>query len=211
MFINDNLYSMKRVVCIFILLFFSVNVLSQLDSNHVIKINFLYGSKPKRKFKETEYKYMGGLHGGHVSIQVGDVDYGFEPTSRLHIFAHKKGIKSNFVENKLNGKLRYSETSKTVTFLILLTTKQYETLNQIHASYCRKSPYDYAFFGMLCASATREILAQIGIVKKRNRFVTIVANFYPKKLRKRLFKLASKNNYQVIKTNGRKERKWEKD
>jgi hypothetical protein len=200
-----------KLVSVFISLFFSINVLSQLDTAHIIKVNCLYGSKPKRKYRETEFKSFGGLHGGHISIQIGDSDYGFEPTTRVHVFANKRRIKSNFVVHNLNGKLRYSETNKTLTFLIPLTNEQYKALNQILNSYCKNSPYDYAFFGMRCASATQDILAQIGIVKKRKRFTNIVTTFYPKKLRKRLFKLAYKNNYQLIKTNGRKERKWEMD
>lgn len=200
-----------RLICVLIVLCLSINVLSQLDTTHIIKINCLYGSKPKRKYRETEFKSFGGLHGGHISIQIGDVDYGFEPTARVRLFARKQNIKSNFMTHKLEGKSRYSETSKTLTFLIPLTNEQYEALNQILNSYCKSSPYDYAFFGMRCASATQDILAQIRIVKKRKRFTTIVTTFYPKKLRKRLLKLTYKNNYQLIKTIGRKERKWERD
>lgn len=63
----------------------------QADTAAMIKVNFLYGSKPKRKFKETEVKSFGGLHGGHVSVQVGDTDYGFGPTVMpVHIFPKRR-------------------------------------------------------------------------------------------------------------------------
>lgn len=184
---------------------------SQADTSHIIKVHFLYGSKPRHKYRATEYKAFGGIHGGHVSIQVDDTDYGFEPAaSRAHIFPHKK-YKSAFVARPLNGSDRYSGESKTVTFILPISSKQYEGILQIHQNYCHIAPFDYAFFGMRCASATQQILGETGIVKKKKRFANIVTTFYPKKLRKRLFKLAAKNNYKVIKNEGRETRKWERD
>jgi len=192
-------------------LFLSAFIFSQADTTHYIKVNFLYGSKPKRKYKATEFKAFGGIHGGHVTIQVDDTDYGFEPSAKpVHIFARKKR-RSDFVDMPLNGKDRYSKDSKTAVFIIPVTNEQYQKLNKIHKSYCDTTPHDYAFFGMRCASTTRDILAQIGILKKKNRFLTITTTFYPKKLRKRMFRLASKNNYLVIKNEGKITRKWERD
>lgn len=184
---------------------------SQSDSAHFIKVHFLYGSKPKRKFKTTEYKAFGGKHGGHVTIELDDIDYGFEPAHGFHVFAHKQKFKADFVDNKLNGQPRYGSNNKTAIFIIPINTEQYNELNQIHKNYCNKTPYDYAFFGMRCASSVQNILGQIKIVKNRKRFYNILTTFYPKKLRKRLFRLARKHNYQVIKTNGSETRKWERD
>jgi hypothetical protein len=200
----------RKILTLTLLFSFSLSF-SQTDTSHIIKVAFLYGSKPKRKFKETEPKYFGGIHGGHVTIQVDDIDYGFEPaTTRVHIFPRKKK-KSDFVDVKLNGKSRYNVESKTVAFIIPISNQQYSELNKIHKCYCDTAPFDYAFFGMRCASTTREILGKIGILKKKKRFNTIVTTFYPKKLRRRMFRLAEKRNYQVIKTTGKKTRKWERD
>jgi hypothetical protein len=201
---------MKTILTIKFLLIFGI-AFSQADTSHIIKVSFLYGSKPKRQFKSTEPKYFGGLHGGHVSIQVDDVDYGFEPaTNRVHIFPKKKR-KSDFVDRPLKGQSRYNKDSKTVTFLIPVSEKQYSDLNKIHKCYSDTAPFDYAFFGMRCASTTQDILAQIGILKKKRRFNNIVTTFYPKKLRKRMFRLAKKKLYQVLKTEGKPTRKWERD
>lgn len=207
---NKYLIAMKLVLTIKFLLIFSL-AFSQVDSSRFIKVHFLYGSKPKRKYKDTEYKAFGGIHGGHVTIQVDDIDYGFVPTTnRVHIFARKE-YKSDFVDNQLNGQEPYSKENKTVTFIIPITQQQYLDIKRIHKTYCDTSPYDYAFFGMRCASTTQDILGQIAVVKKKKRVGNIVTTFYPKKLRKRLFKLAKKNNYQVIKNEGRLSRKWESD
>lgn len=201
---------MKIVLTICFLIIFSLTF-SQTDTSHIIKVHFLYGSKPKKKFKETEFKSFGGLHGGHVSIEVDGIDYNFEPTYSHHVFPHKRNIKADFVDNNLNGKSRYSETSKTVTFLIPLTQEQYLKIIQIHQNYCKTTPYDYAFFGMRCANSTQDILGQIGVLKRKKRFINVLTTFYPRKLRKRLFKLAKTKNYQTVATQGRQTRKWERD
>lgn len=183
----------------------------QADSMTSIRVHFLYGSKPKREFKETEVKYFGGLHGGHVSIQSGDMDYGFEPTvSRIHIFP-KRHKQSAFSTRELNGQRRYSADSKTVTFLIPVSPMQRNQLDSLHRAYCKTPPYDYAFFGMRCAAATQDILASAGIVQRKSRIVTILTSFYPKLLRKRLFKLAKAHGYRAICSEGKTTRTWEKD
>lgn len=184
---------------------------SQPDSVGVIKVHFLYGSKPKRKFKDTEVKSFGGLHGGHVSIQTGDTDYGFGPTfSPVHLFP-KRQRHAVFEARELQGQARYSAGNKTVVFVIPVSPEQMATLDSIHKSYCQNPPYDYAFFGMRCASATQDILAQAGIFKRKSRMATILTAFYPKRLRRRLFKLAERKGYQVIRYEGKTTRKWEKD
>jgi len=184
---------------------------SQNDSVHLIKVHFLYGSKPLKKYKQDEYKYFGGLHGGHVTIEVDNISYGFVPAGKFHVFAHKRSNHSVFTNNNTGGDERYPEGEKYTTFIIPINKEQYDKINQIHSNYCTSTPYDYAFFGMRCAAATQDILGQIGIVKKRNKFWNITTTFYPKKLRKRMFKLAKENNYQITFQEGRNTRKWEKD
>lgn len=193
------------------LLFCFTQGFAQADSSHYIKVNFLYGSKPHRAHKSTEQKSFGGLHGGHVTIQAGDLDYGFRRTNKnTHIFPNKKRA-SVFTVRELEGKSRYGEGRKTVTFIIPLSSEQYQSLGQIHQAYCDSTPYDYAFFGMRCAAATQEILGEIGVLNKKKRFFNIVTTFYPKRLRKRIFRLAEAKGFEVIKTEGRPTRKWERD
>lgn len=183
----------------------------QADSSAVIKVHFLYGSKPKRKFKDTEFKSFGGLHGGHVSIQTGDTDYGFGPTIMpVHLFP-KRRRQSAFEARELQGGPRYSAGNKTVTFVIPVSQKQLATLDSLHKAYCQTAPYDYAFFGMRCASATQDILARAGLLKRKSRIATILASFYPKRLRKRLFKQAKADGYRIIRSEGKATRKWERD
>jgi hypothetical protein len=203
-------FCMKTLI-ILLLLFFAGEAYSQADTSHVIKVNFLYGSKPKRKFRNTEVRSFGGLHGGHVSIQLGDTDYGFGPTVMpVHIFP-KRRRQSVFEARELQGQTRYSSGNKTVMFIIPVSQRQLESLDSMHKAYCKVPPYDYAFFGMRCASATQDILSSTGLVKRKGRLATILTTFYPKRLRKRMLKLAKARGYQVICTEGKATRKWERD
>ncbi|MCD6067790.1 MAG: hypothetical protein K0S33_2616 [Bacteroidetes bacterium] len=186
-------------------------VCAQNDSVQFIQVHFLYGSKPARGHKKTEFKYFGGIHGGHVTIQIDSMDYGFEPSQGFHVFAHRKKYKSDYVDKRLSGTQRYPDGNKAVTFIVPVSKEQNERIRAIIYGYCSSTPYDYAFFGMRCAASTSDILAQIGLQKKRNRFLTISRTFYPKKLRKRMFRLAEKNGYKVVRQEGRSSRKWEKD
>ena len=149
---------------------------SQSDSLHVIKVHFLYGSKPLKNTKKSEPKSFGGLHGGHVTIEVDSVDYGFNSSFPFHIIAHKKWT-GEFVKKYLKGEHRYKTGEKTVTFYIPISKEQYFKLNQIHLNYCNKTPYDYACLGMRCASATYDILSQIGVFKSKTQFFTILSTF----------------------------------
>jgi hypothetical protein len=202
--------AVTRIKYLLFYLLVSNYIISQTDTSHFIKVNFLYGSKPKRKYKSTESNYFGGLHGGHVTIQIGDNDYGFEPVGGAHIFPRRK-YHADFLEVKLYEKSRFHKDSKTVSFVIPVSEKQYADIEKTTKCYNDTTPFDYAFFGMRCASTTQEILAKACILKKKKRFFNVLSTFYPKKLRKRLFRLAKKNNYVIIRTEGKSTRKWEKD
>jgi hypothetical protein len=183
---------------------------SETDTTHYIQVHFLYGSKPLKKYKKSEVPYFGGIHGGHVSIQIDSVDYGFSPAGKVHIFSHNKHH-SVYHGRETHHQNVYPTGYKVETVIIPITLAQYNQLNAIVNDYCSKAPYDYAFFGMRCASSAQDVLSQIGIVKKRRQFRNIATTFYPKKLRQRLIKLAKQKQYKIINQEGRPTRKWERD
>jgi hypothetical protein len=185
----------------------------QRDTTRMIKVHFLYGSKPHRAHKDKETKWFGGLHGGHVSIEVDDKVIGFAPSGKLHIFAKRKPEKfhSGFQLQELESFRQDSIACKYATVHIPVTQDQYMKITDIHSAYYRKAPYDYAFFGMRCAAATYEILGQLDIVKRKSRLGNIVTHFYPKPLRKKMFRIARSRSYLVTSQPGRPTRKWEKD
>ena len=84
-------------------------------------------------------------------------------------------------------------------------------LNSISSRYIAQSPYDYAFIGMRCASASYEILMQAGLTPNHTRIRYCSKYFYPKRLRKYLLKKARLNHWMVTSHTGNERRKWDKD
>ena len=156
-------------------------------------------------------KYFGGMHGGHVTIEVDSVDYGFSPSGRVHMISHPKKYHSQYDGKHTHNQPPYPKGYKVTTFIIPVTEEQYTQILKIESNYCAKPPYDYAFIGMRCGAAAYDVLAKIGVLKKFGRVKTYMKIFYPRKLRKRLIKKAKKNNWKLIREEGGNRRKWEGD
>lgn len=181
-----------------------------------IRVHFLYGSVPKKEFRETEKPWFGGKLGGHVGIEVDSnriVD--FVPYGSFHKFAKREDFHGAFAEHSIRGFWSMfsgdPQTPKRATFVIPVSRQQKIKLDSIAAAYRKHTPYDYAFFGMRCGAAAADILGQIGILPHYSIPKTWRKTFYPKKLRKRLFQLAKENHWQVITKEGSERRNWEKD
>jgi hypothetical protein len=182
-----------KCVFLFFLLFPIAVLATNPGDTAEIRVHFLYGSKPSKKCKEKEEKYFGGLHGGHVTIEAAGINVGFNPIWDYHIFPHKKHKSAAFALTSLDEFKKDSVEMKYVSFII------------------KKTPYDYSYFGMRCASATWDILEEAGIVKRRSKIWKAWVIFYPKRIRKRMFRYAEKNDWEVVAKDGRDCRIWEKD
>ncbi len=175
------------------------------DTVHVL---FVYGSKPAAK---GEDKWFGGKHGGHVSIQYGNAFASFVPKGKFHLFSKKKQIHSKFVL-ETGGKFIYDTSdSRFVLISIPIDSHQRKSLDSVIARRLKRSPYDYAFFGMRCASAAYELLSSARIFPTMSRPAMIRRFFYPKKLRKLLLREASRKHWPVYYRPGRETRKWERE
>jgi hypothetical protein len=64
---------------------------------------------------------------------------------------------------------------------------------------------------MRCAAASYDVLSQIGLFKPKSKNWMVNRIFYPRRLRKRMLKMAAEKGYKSHKQPGRKTRKWEKD
>src|SRR5690606_35883594 len=100
---------------------------------------------------------------------------------------------------------------KYTTFIIPVDSLMFAEIYQTNQTYIKRTPYDYAFFGMRCAAATGDILGTHGFIKKRGRFRNTCKFFYPKRLRKKLFKIAEEESWTIVSHCGTVRRKWEKD
>lgn len=193
-----------------------LNCTPSFGSDTVIKVHFIYGSKPVHGYCNTEKKWFGGIHGGHVGIEGTDGWItSFLPIGRLHIFPHRSDRHGHFTSNSslffyrlLDG--RGDSVARAVVSIPVSTT-QVRVYDSLVAAYLAGSPYDYAFAGMRCAAAAYDILAQTGVVAGYSRGGIVRRMFYPRRLRERLFATAIEKGWRVKVFPGRSTRKWERD
>lgn len=188
-----------------ILLLCSSHLLAQGDT---IKVHFLYGSKPAKEHKNSESKHFGGLKGGHVNIESAGRILDFMP-GNCPLFPSRKNPTGGF---RINHSVYWdTATNKWATILVPITKSQMKSLDSLYDLYSAKTPYDYAVFGMRCAAASYDVLSKIGLFEELSNGKNVVKHFYPKLLRKRMFKWAKANNYTITTNIGRVSRKWESD
>ncbi len=206
--------SIKSIFATFFFCVFVSAVFAQ--QQEYIKVHFLYGSTPLPQYKDVESEWFGGLLGGHVGIELKkDKILNFVPSGDFHIFT-SKNRHSAYVEMDEDAFYGiFDDKPKNVKRLIIqipITPTQKTDFQRISAAYLKKTPYDYAFFGMRCGAATYEVLAQLDkLPKYKSLMATASCVFYPKILRRRLIKRAEENGWKIIRVEGSKQRKWEQD
>lgn len=201
---------------LFLGLFLSKAVICSASDSTILKVHFLYGSKPKKEHKSTELKWFGGLHGGHVGIETdSNKILNFVPNGTFHWFAKKDTRNSRFVLHNFEDFYSiFGSESKNVKKSIIsvpISGAQKQLFDSIAAAYLTKTPYDYAFIGMRCGAAGYDILAQLGILPILNHKKMYRSIFYPKKLRKRVLKRAKIHNWSCKLEVGIATRKWEQN
>jgi len=178
------------------------------DLTDTIQLHFLYGSVPSKGYKQSEKKLFGGIKGGHVNIEANGRILDFLSGNCPILPENKRPTGGFYIKNSVYWD---TATNKWLTIKIPVTREQLTALDTLFEQYAKETPYDYAVFGMRCAAASYDVLSEVGLVKKVPEKNNIVKNFYPKLLRKRMQKLAEKNNYPIIYHEGRNSRKWETD
>lgn len=188
-----------------------MTILAAGQPDHVLKVLFRYGSRPASGYEKVEHTDLGGIYGGHVSLGIDSDVISFDSPHGIHIFPTKKNLKGVYILEDESDFIKDTLTKKYAIVEIPITDMQYQHLKVIVAGYLKNSPYDYAFFGMRCASATYDVLSQIGILKKKSYLGNVFSNFYPRLLRRKILRLAKENKYKVIRLKGSKSREWEDD
>ena len=177
------------------------------DTAYTIKINFLYGSRPAKGYRQQESKLFGGIKGGHVNIEAGGRVLDFTPGNNP-LFPHNKKPSGGF---SINNSVKWDGDDKWKTVIVPVSREQYNALQKIFDSVAAKTPYDYAIFGMRCAAASYDVLSKIGLFREFPNSKNVTTHFYPKLLRKKVLKWADQHDYTVISNEGRQSRKWESD
>ncbi len=206
-------FRMKQILSAFFCLF---SFLCFSQDTFYIKVHFLYGSRPFKKYKDTELKWFGGVLGGHVGIESdSNKILNFLPSGKFHWFAKKDDKHSTYAEHSIDNFYSilggHQDSVKKAIVIIPISRQQKLKFDSISLAYLKQTPYDYALFGMRCGAATYEILGQLGILPSYSYRKTYKKIFYPKKLRKRLFKLAKQFSWTIQRKDGSFKRKWEQD
>ena len=204
---------MRAIVSILFMLslFINANAQSPLNAKN-IKVTIVHGSRPKLFHYGSEYLMLGGKLGGHVVIQLDTCFYGFNfrQPGMVHPWAfrpeHRNGI---FEKEGMSEWQRERGGSRTTIIEIPVTEEQHKKLLETYNANLVRSSYDYAFFGMRCASSCYHMLSKIGVLEPCTRTQSIVRTFHPKALRLKLLKVAKENNYKVTMIEGVRTRKWE--
>jgi len=195
-----------------------------------IRVLMLYGSKPAKGYPD-EPKWFGGRPGGHVAIDMGgDSTLNFGPTKyrpMCHIFSRRQpaNFRSTFRIRTIAAFWRtfnythpindHADSLKGLVIVMPVSPEQKRKLDSIARSYLATPPYDYAVLGMRCASASYEILAQLGLLDKPYKRRVWWHILYPRYIRYELLKQVKQNPaasaWRVYQTTGTAARKWDRD
>lgn len=181
-----------------------------------LKVHFLYGSSPKDEYRGIEKPWFGGKLGGHVGIESDSAEIvNFVTNGSFHVFSSKKKRHSRYAIH--NEDAFYSilggnaDSAKKAIVYIPIDSAQKARFDSIANIYLDQTPYDYALFGMRCGAAAYDLLGQLDVLPYYPTSKTYKKIFYPKKLRKRLFKKAEENGWRIEREEGTDRRKWERD
>lgn len=179
----------------------------------MVLVHFIHGSKPRAAFRHTEKKWRGGLWGGHVGLEFeSDCVVDFFPKGKVHWVAKRGRAEGQFAVRNREGFWGYfglpSDSLRRTTVTIPISDEQSKRLGNLVWGYAQRSPYDYAFFGMRCTSASYDLLMESGILKKHARHSIVLRYFYPRKLRKHLLRLANEQGWEVWESAGGARRRW---
>lgn len=202
-------------IVVFLFLFLYITAIHAQDSTF-ISVHFLYGSKAKKKFKAEEPHWFGGKLGGQVGIEFdSNMIVDFVPSGDFHVFGKKNDRHSQFAFHTQKSFWEIfgspADSVKQASVVIPISLQQHLELDSYIIKYRNNTPYDYAFFGMRCGAAAYDLLGKIDIVKPWPYKKTSRKIFFPAKLRKRLFKMAERENWNIIRQEGTERRKWERD
>lgn len=209
-----------RLILLFVLL--SVSVLSASAQTDSVRVLFIYGSRPAAAHRDTEPRWFGGIRGGHVGLQIGpDSVLNFRSTvyHPCHRFPRSKprNYRDTFEIRSLHASWeifpphRYNiDSLRRAIVVIPLTAAQRAALENTFRRYQAHPPYDYATFGMRCASATYDMLQEAGLVPF-HRHHNWVRFFAPRAFRRTMFRLAKEKGWVVYRFKGGSSRVWEKD
>jgi hypothetical protein len=189
------------------LVFIPLLSVSQTDT---LVVEVIYGSKP---LVEGERHWFGGKLGGHIGLRLAkDSVMHFVPGGRVVATNLNSDIGRYLISSpKQFYRTFHADTTKTCQIFIPISPAQKQKLLNDSKPFVKEGPYPYAFFGMRCAAACYHLLSLADVTKDLSRSRMTWKFFYPRKLRKQLFKEAKSKGWIVTETKGSTKRKWDHD
>lgn len=209
-------------VAIFTSSFFLINIIldrsfltqSYIPENWdaVVAVHFVHGSWSFSGCVTNNR--LGGIFGGHVALEVDSVVYSFGVADKqsVHYFPRRK-------QELFNAKLNWQPHSeweeetikeKVTTIYIPVSPLKKQKIKEVFCDFDEQLPYDYALFGMRCASNIYEVLSGAGILKMpRWRYQLVSRAFYPRQFRQKLVAWAKFNHFMIERKEGIDCRYWE--
>ena len=217
-----------------LLIFIPVLFITRLSAQDSIRVLCLYGSVPAKGWKGVEPQFNKGLftrlinlRGGHVGVEAGtDTVLSFHPVHYNgpfhagHFFNHCRRPNSVFRAVTVNRMWymlphRYPDLDslRRVVFVIPVTSGQRRVIDSLALAYLARTPYDYAFLGMRCASASYQILVYAGVATEYRRGLWHRI-FSTRKFRYALYKeylRRRSEGWRMYAWKGSVSREWDKD
>lgn len=182
--------------------------------NHILIAHIAHGSRPHPDHRDTQKHWLGGMLGGHVVLELDSFAYGFNfNSSRVHIFPRRNDSRQAgvFEKEPANDLLERWENNKLTSVFIPLNDSDYVHLKNELEELHRNAEFDYAFWGMRCASTAYMLLSYVGVFESAGKFESIRKAFHPRAFRKKLIRAAQQKQLQIKVQKGSTERIWEGD
>ena len=141
---------------IIIALFTEFVLFASAQNDSVIKVHFLYGSKPVKSYKNKQQKWFGGMLGGHVGIEADSSQVlSFIPQGKFHWIANNKTRHSSYViqtTSEFYNILGAVDSAKQLVIYVPVSAAQRFVFDSLQKAYLSRPPYDYALLGMRCGN-----------------------------------------------------------
>ena len=124
------------------------SVLGRMVKLHGGHVTIEYAHDKALSFQPVHYDGIGGA--GHIMPRSGNKNY----NACFRIYSEKRAW--NVLGNYYNN----IDSLRRAVFIIPITAAQQHKLDSLATAYTGKVPYDYAFFGMRCASASYQFLLE---------------------------------------------------
>jgi hypothetical protein len=177
------------------------SMLGRMVKLHGGHVTVEYDHNKALSFQPIRYNGLGGA--GHIMPRAKARNY--NSCFRIYPESRAWGVLGNYYNN--------IDSLRRAVFIIPVNAAQKHALDSLAQAYTRSTPYDYAFFGMRCASASYAFLEEAGLVSEYRRHIWLNV-FTTRDFRNALYKDYLRNKdkgWRLETTRGSLSRQWEKD